>query len=186
MRQILQRMGHHVEVAGDGRAALAALEQSGGAFDLVLMDVEMPVMGGVEATAAIRGAERASGAHLPIVAVTAHGMRGDRERYLEAGMDGYVTKPIDGVELARVIVGLLPTAAEQKATPAPVTPVAAVSAARPAFDERFIRARVGDNAQLFAKLVRLFLARLPGADASDAARNSTKETERGSVRRRMR
>ena len=98
-RQILQRLGHHVEVAADGHAALAALEQSGrGTFDLVLMDVQMPVMGGIEATAAIRDAERASGTHLPIVALTAHAMHGDRERYLEAGMDGYVTKPIDGVE----------------------------------------------------------------------------------------
>ncbi len=97
-RQILQRLGHHVVVAVDGRAALAALEQSGrGAFDLVLMDLQMPVMGGLEATAAIRDAERASGTHLPIVALTGHAMQGDRERYLEAGMDGYVTKPIDAV-----------------------------------------------------------------------------------------
>jgi CheY-like chemotaxis protein len=72
-RQILQRLGHHVEVAADGHAALAALEQSGrGTFDLVLMDVQMPVMSGLEATAAIRDAERASGTHLPIVALTAH------------------------------------------------------------------------------------------------------------------
>ena len=108
-RQILQRLGHHVEVAADGHAALAALEQSGrGTFDLVLMDVQMPVMGGLEATAAIRDAERASGTHLPIVALTAHAMHGDRERYLEAGMDGYVTKPIDGVELTRIIDQLVP------------------------------------------------------------------------------
>ena len=117
-RQILQRLGHHVEVAADGHAALAALEQSGrGAFDLVLMDVQMPVMGGLEATAAIRDAERASGTHLPIVALTAHAMHGDRERYLEAGMDGYVTKPIDGVELTRVIDQLVPAAAAPGAGP---------------------------------------------------------------------
>src|SRR4030095_1389184 len=79
-RQILQRLGHHVVGAADGHAALAALEQSGrGAFDLVLMDLQMPVMGGLEATAAIRDAERASGTHLPIVALTAHAMQGDRE-----------------------------------------------------------------------------------------------------------
>ena len=103
-KQILQRLGHHVVVAADGRAALAALEQSGrGAFDLALMDLRMPVMGGLEATAAIRDAERASGTHLPIVALTGHAMLGDRERYLEAGMDGSVTKPIDASELARVI-----------------------------------------------------------------------------------
>ncbi len=161
VRQILQRLGHHVEMAADGRAALAALEQSGrGTFDLVLMDVQMPVMGGLEATAAIRVAERASGTHLPIVALTAHAMHGDRERYLAAGMDGYVTKPIDGVELTRIIAQLVPAAAAQGAIPAAV-PVAPVAAGQPAFDERFIRARLGDNAQLFAKLVRLFLGDSP-------------------------
>jgi PAS domain S-box-containing protein len=159
VRRILQRLGHHVEVAGDGRAALAALEHSGRGFDLVLMDVEMPVMGGLEATAAIRVAERASGTHLPIVALTAHAMHGDRQRYLEAGMDAYVTKPIDGVELNRVMARLVPTTAALP-TPAAV-PAAPVAAARPAFDERFIRARVGHDAQLFAKLVRLFLGDSP-------------------------
>ena len=159
VRRILQRLGHHVEVAGDGRAALAALEHSGRGFDLVLMDVEMPVMGGLEATAAIRVAERASGTHLPIVALTAHAMHGDRQRYLEAGMDAYVTKPIDGVELNRVMARLVPTTA---ALPIPAAvPAAPVAAARPAFDERFIRARVGHDAQLFAKLVRLFLGDSP-------------------------
>ncbi len=162
VRQILQRLGHQVEVAADGHAALAALEQSGrGTFDLVLMDVQMPVMGGLEATAAIRHAERASGTHLPIVALTAHAMHGDRERYLEAGMDGYVTKPIDGVELTRIIAQLVPAAAAQRTVPSSEVPVAAVAAGRPAFDERFIRARLGDNAQLFAKLVRLFLGDCP-------------------------
>jgi len=162
VRQILQRLGHHVEVVPDGHAALAALEQSGrGTFDLVLMDVQMPVMGGLEATAAIRDAERDSGMHLPIVALTAHAMHGDRERYLEAGMDGYVTKPIDGVELTRVISQLVPAAAAPGPVPAAAVPAAPVAAGPPAFDERFIRARLGDNAQLFAKLVRLFLGDSP-------------------------
>ena len=94
-RQILQRLGHHVEVAADGHAALAALERSGrGTFDLVLMDVQMPVMGGIEATAAIRDAERASGTHLPIVALTAHAMHGDRER-VPRGRHGRVRHEAD-------------------------------------------------------------------------------------------
>jgi CheY-like chemotaxis protein len=160
-RQILQRLGHHVVVAADGHAALATLEQSGrGAFDLVLMDLQMPVMGGLEATAAIRNAERASGTHLPIVALTAHARQGDRERYLEAGMDGYVTKPIDGVELTRVIDQLVPPAAAPGTVPAAV-PVAPCAAGRPAFDERAVGARVGDNARLFEKMVRLFLEDCP-------------------------
>jgi len=124
-RQILQRLGHHVVAAADGRAALAALAPSRrGAFDLVLMDLQMPEMGGLEATAAIRDAERASGAHLPIVALTGHAMQDDRERYLEAGMDGYVTKPIDAVELARVIDQVVPPAAAPGAVPAAAVPVA--------------------------------------------------------------
>jgi len=162
VRQILQRLGHHVEVVADGRAALAALQQPGQApFDLVLMDVQMPVMGGLETTAAIRDAERASGMHLPIVALTAHAMPGDRERYLEAGMDGYVTKPIDGVELTRIISQLVPASAAQESVPAAAVSGASVAAGEPAFDERFIRARLGDNPQLFADLVRLFLDDYP-------------------------
>jgi CheY-like chemotaxis protein len=161
-RQILQRLGHHVVVAADGHAALAALEQSGrGAFDLVLMDLQMPVMGGLEATAAIRDAERASGTHLPIVALTAHAMQGDRERYLEAGMDAYVTKPIDGLELTGVIDRLVPPAAAPGTVPAAAVPVAPGAAGRPAFDERVVRARVGDNRRLFEKMVRLFLEDCP-------------------------
>ena len=161
-RQILQRLGHDVVVAANGHAALAALEQSGrGAFDLVLMDLQMPVMGGLEATAAIRDAERASGTHLPIVALTAHAMQGDRERYFEAGMDGYVTKPIDGIELTRVIDQLVPPAAAPGAVPAVAVPVAPFAAGRPAFDERVVRAGLGDNARLFEKMVRLFLEDCP-------------------------
>ena len=160
-RQILQRLGHHVEIAADGRAALAALGQPRReAIDLVLMDVQMPVMGGLEATAAIREAERATGTHLPIVALTAHARRGDRERYLAAGMDGYVTKPIDGVELTRIIDQLVPPGAARRMVP-PDLPVAPVAAGRPAFDEQFIRARLGDNGPLFARLVRLFLDDAP-------------------------
>ena len=161
-RQILQRLGHHVVVAADGHAALATLERLGrGAFDLVLMDLQMPVMGGLEATAAIRDAERASGTHLPIVALTAHAMHGDRERYLEAGMDGYVTKPIDGVELTRVIDQLVPPTAEPGTVSTAAVPVAPCAARLPAFDEQVVRARLGDNARLFEKMVRLFLEDCP-------------------------
>ena len=90
---LLERRGHVVEVAENGRVALAALERE--LFDLVLMDVQMPEMDGFEATAAIRERERETGEHLPIIAMTAHAMKGDRERCLEAGMDEYLAKPID-------------------------------------------------------------------------------------------
>jgi two-component system sensor histidine kinase/response regulator len=94
--RLLEKRGHFV-VVGNGREALAALEKE--SFDLVLMDLQMPVMDGFEATAAIRKKEGASGMRLPVVALTAHAMQGDREKCLAAGMDGYLTKPIRSQEL---------------------------------------------------------------------------------------
>ncbi len=90
---LLVRRGHEVVIANDGREALAHLEDK--MFDVVLMDVQMPVMDGFEATAIIRERERATGRHLRIVAMTAHALDGDRERCLAAGMDGYISKPIE-------------------------------------------------------------------------------------------
>lgn len=90
--RMLERWGYRVAVAQDGRQALAALDRE--PFDLVLMDVQMPEMDGIEATQAIRTREKQSGGHLPVIALTAHAMKGDRERCLEAGMDDYITKPI--------------------------------------------------------------------------------------------
>jgi CheY-like chemotaxis protein len=98
---LLEKRGHIVVTAADGRQALERLETE--SFDLVLMDVQMPEMDGFEATDAIRKKEGATGRHLPIVAMTAHAMRGDRERCLAAGMDGYVSKPIIAEELLRVV-----------------------------------------------------------------------------------
>ena len=88
---ILKKAGHQVTLANTGLEALAALD--GASFNLVLMDMQMPEMGGAEAIAAIRDAERRHGGHLPIVALTAHALKGDRERCLDAGADGYVAKP---------------------------------------------------------------------------------------------
>jgi len=103
---LLDRQGHSVFVAGNGREALAALESSQ-AFDLVLMDVQMPEMDGLEATAMIRARERRTGAHLPIIAMTAHALKGDRERCLEAGMDAYIAKPIRVRHLLETIDSVL-------------------------------------------------------------------------------
>jgi PAS domain S-box-containing protein len=98
---LLTRRGHQVTVVGNGREALEALQA--GAFELVLMDVQMPDMDGFEATAAIREWERATGGHIRIVAMTAHAMKGDKERCLAAGMDGYLSKPIDQRSLYAVV-----------------------------------------------------------------------------------
>jgi two-component system, sensor histidine kinase and response regulator len=117
---MLQKRGHRVTVASDGREALKML--AGGRFDVILMDIHMPHMGGFEATAAIRERERHSGEHIPIVALTALAMSGDREECLRAGMDAYVSKPISADELFGTLEQLVPNragAAPQRAEAAP-------------------------------------------------------------------
>ncbi len=95
--RLLEKEGHTVAIAANGRAALDLWERQ--AFDLILMDVQMPEMDGLEVTAAIRRAEAGTGRHVPIIALTANAMAGDRERYLASGMDGYVPKPIREEEI---------------------------------------------------------------------------------------
>jgi signal transduction histidine kinase/CheY-like chemotaxis protein len=102
--KLLEKMGHTVIVAEDGSKALEVLKQD--TFDLVMMDVQMPVMDGFETTQIIRNQEERTGRHIPIVAMTAHAMKGDRERCLESGMDGYVSKPINLQELHETIDAL--------------------------------------------------------------------------------
>jgi CheY-like chemotaxis protein len=99
--RLLQKRGHAVVLALNGREALEAMENQ--PFDMVLMDIQMPEMDGFEATRLIREKERASGAHAPIIALTAHAMQGDEERCLACGMDGYITKPIQPEDLFREI-----------------------------------------------------------------------------------
>jgi CheY-like chemotaxis protein len=99
--RLLEKRGHRVTVTANGREAVEA--QANQTFDLILMDVQMPEMDGFEATAAIREREKHNGTHIPIVALTAHAMKGDRERCLIAGMDGYLSKPIRPQELDEVL-----------------------------------------------------------------------------------
>ena len=101
--RILEKRGHSVHAVPNGRLALEALDQLNA--DVILMDVQMPEMDGFEATAAIRKKEEKTGSHLPIIAMTAHAMKGDRERCLATGMDGYVAKPIQAEELIQVTEG---------------------------------------------------------------------------------
>jgi two-component system sensor histidine kinase/response regulator len=99
--RLLQKEGHTVTLAEDGEAAIAISEEQD--FDVILMDVQMPAMDGLEATRYIRNRERESGRHVPIIALTAHAMKGDRERCLDAGMDAYVAKPVQKQELLHII-----------------------------------------------------------------------------------
>ena len=100
LRIFLEKMGHTTVTAADGREAVEAASRD--RFDLVFMDVQMPVMDGFAATQAIRQAEKVTGGHVPIFAMTAHALQGDRERCIAAGMDGYVSKPTKRVEIAAV------------------------------------------------------------------------------------
>jgi two-component system sensor histidine kinase/response regulator len=142
----LEKLGHSVRVASGGAEALAALGEE--AFDLVFMDMEMPGMNGLEATAAIRERERQTLGHVPVVAMTAHALAGIRERCLRGGMDDYVGKPIQDAELRRVLDALLPPVEE--AAPAPPPAPAA------GFDPGAALARVGGNVEALRELMDVF------------------------------
>jgi two-component system, sensor histidine kinase and response regulator len=105
--RILSKRGHKVSMVPNGKVALEAVNAQ--SFDVALMDVQIPEMGGFETTAAIRRKERMTGSHLPIIGLTAHAMKGDRERCQAAGMDGYFSKPIRAQELLEITGGLWKT-----------------------------------------------------------------------------
>jgi signal transduction histidine kinase/CheY-like chemotaxis protein len=135
---VLERRGHTIVVANNGREALERLARE--TFDCVLMDVQMPEMGGIEAVAAIRAREARSGGHIRVIAMTAHVMSGDRERCLAAGMDDYVSKPLTPA--------LLFAAVEQDGAPPPI-------------DWTELRARLGGDGQLLDDVVRIFVEDCP-------------------------
>jgi CheY-like chemotaxis protein len=102
---IVEKMGHSVRIAGDGTEVLSIMDTE--SFDVILMDVQMPNMDGFDATRTIREREKLSGSHIPIIAMTAYAMKGDREKCLEVGMDGYVSKPINVNELEQALDDLI-------------------------------------------------------------------------------
>ncbi|HLW99512.1 MAG TPA: response regulator [Candidatus Acidoferrales bacterium] len=144
--RLLEKQGHTVVVANNGREAVERLAKDVfKGFDAVLMDVQMPEMDGLEATAEIRLREAGTNHHIPIIAMTAHAMVGDRERCLESGMDGYVSKPISLKELMKEINRVAPLSRNQE----------------PSFDKMELRERLQGNDELIADLVRLFLDDTP-------------------------
>jgi PAS domain S-box-containing protein len=154
---LLTKRGHAVESVDNGRSAVDAIAASARPFDVVVMDVQMPVMSGFEAAAAIRDHERTTGRHVPIVALTAHAMQGDRERCLQAGMDGYLSKPIDVDRLIATIEDYAGGLA------APAEPQPGVAAGAAVFDERAALLHTGGDRTLLKHIVKLFRADAPGS-----------------------
>jgi len=139
---LLEAWGHEVVVANDGHEVLALLEES--SFDLAFMDIQMPEMDGFKATGIIREKEKSKGTHLRIIAMTAHAIKGDRERCLAAGMDGYISKPINSAELWDVL---------ENAQSMP----AKIDLASPAFDRAALIEHVDGNQELLTRVIRRFL-----------------------------
>ncbi len=180
--RLLEKRGHLVSVVENGREALDALYLS--SFDLVLMDVQMPVMDGIEATKALRQSEAASSNHQPIIALTAHAMKGDLERCMGAGMDGYLSKPIRPQELDRLLEEYLETEQEPSrgelmnriiaggpdgsgGIPVDVHETARMTPTnRPALEElmniRELLDRLDQDRELLLELLGLFQTELPG------------------------
>jgi len=144
--KLLENQGHHVTVADNGRTAVELWQAK--SFDVILMDVQMPELDGLAATAVIRQHETTTGTRTPIIAMTAHALAGDRQRCLAAGMDGYVAKPIRRHELFRTLQDLTATSPSPTAVPAPATEVVFDAAAALEF--------VDGDREFFAELVDIF------------------------------
>ena len=141
--------GHQVVVVDNGRAAVEAVQRQ--VFDVVLMDIQMPEMNGLEATSAIREAERAGGRRLPIVAMTAHAMDSDRQRCLAAGMDGYVAKPIRIADMFATIAAAVAGETPPEDGPAPVVD-----------EQKLLTEGFAGNAALLADVIDAFTTDTPG------------------------
>jgi PAS domain S-box-containing protein len=151
---LLEKEGHRVVLARNGREALLALDQS--VFDLVLMDVQMPELDGMETTALIREKERKLGGHVPIIAMTAYAMTGDREKCMAAGMDGYVSKPVHGDELFGAITACMQRMpAPDNGEPRKPSPQETI------LDPTGVLKAVGGDRELLRELVTMFVEECP-------------------------
>jgi two-component system sensor histidine kinase/response regulator len=158
--RLLEKMGNRVSLAVNGKEATEMVERQD--FDVILMDIQMPVMGGLEATRIIRAAENPRIKRLPIIAMTANAMAGDAQKYLEAGMDGYVSKPIDR-ELLKIELERFAERGQSPTIPAPASasPVAQVGAKGPLVDEQIFNfnellERVDGDRDLMRELLEIF------------------------------
>jgi CheY-like chemotaxis protein len=153
VRSLLEKHGHAIETVANGLEALDAITAR--PFDLVLMDIQMPEMDGLEATAAIRAMEQTRGGRVPIIALTAHAMTGDREACLAAGADGYLSKPINTPEMF-ALIGTLTGAPQSEDSELMLT-----DTAPQVFDEAELLARVEGDRELMEELIGLFLDETP-------------------------
>jgi len=156
--KLLQKRGHHVHAVENGRAAVDTIASAQPDFDVVLMDLQMPEMGGFEATHEIRERERGTAEHLPIVALTAHAMAGDRERCLAAGMDGYLSKPIEVDDLIATVERFGAGAAAVIAAPAGDHHEHAA-----VFDEKVALGYTGGDRKLLKQVIGLFRSDSPAS-----------------------
>ncbi len=180
--RLLERWGHSVAVVGDGMQVLDALQRE--SFDAVLMDVQMPELDGLETTTRIRQQEKASGGHVPIIALTAHATQGDRAMCLQAGMDAYVAKPIRRQELARALNDVCDTDDREASPPsanegpaetpaqqdtlaggqtsgAPTEPAGELNDAESPFDKAAMVERLGGDADFLREIAALFVGDCP-------------------------
>jgi CheY-like chemotaxis protein len=199
VRRLLERQGHAVAIVNNGREAVAAF--TGQPFDVVLMDVQMPEMDGFEATALVRRHEAGTGRHTPVYAMTAHAMKGDRERCLEAGMDGYLAKPLAAVELWQtlkriaegsvvsggVVRGEGPDGPQPRNDPTPLPEPEPADHSpptthhQPLVDRRAALACVGGDAKLLKTLAGMF--RVEGPRMRDELRKAIRQGDAALVRR---
>jgi two-component system sensor histidine kinase/response regulator len=159
--RMLEKQGHKVVVAGNGREAIAASDKQ--QFDLIVMDAQMPELDGFEAAALIREREKATGKHIPILAMTAHALKGDRERCLAAGMDAYVPKPVRAKEFQEIIESLVTKARSHPAPSPPINPPGQNQAVE--FETEAVLARMSGDTELLSEVVGLFASDFPRAIA---------------------
>ncbi|GLT22628.1 hypothetical protein GCM10007933_20880 [Zoogloea oryzae] len=148
--RLLGKLGHQADVANNGKEALELHARN--RYDLVLMDVQMPIMGGFDATAQIRQREAAGATRTPIVAMTAHAMKGDRERCLAAGMDGYLSKPVHAPDLVEVLIQHT-----GRGDPAPPPPSEPTSISGPVFERQKVLFNLGGDEELLEQLIGMFI-----------------------------
>ena len=153
--RLLEKRGHAVTAVEDGQQAVRAVEKD--TYDIILMDVQMPEMDGLEATAAIRESEQLTGDHIPIVALTAHAMKGDRDRCLEAGMDAYVSKPFQAEELFATIEQLVSYAEVEEVAGESDPPTGDSSVEGNLIDVAGALGRVGGSMEVLAEVTEIFL-----------------------------